>query len=88
MCDTTEKGLSTKTNITTKCVVCGSDVTQNSTGRFKDYCSPNCREFNKYKSAFLTALDKIEFKDYSYIKMIKGDLFRVVNCMPKGLNNV
>ena len=83
MSDTTKNGFSTKTNITTNCVICGADVVQNKTGRFRDYCSPNCREFIKFKNAFLDRLDKIDFKEYSYIKMIKGELFRVVNCMPK-----
>ena len=83
MLDTTKKGFGTETKKVTKCRICGSDVMQNSTGRFKDYCSDDCRDFNKFKSAFIDRLDKVDFKDYSYVKAIKSELFCLVNSMPK-----
>jgi len=70
----------------TLCKVCGHTFYQNKTGRFKEYCSDDCRDFNKFKNAFLSKLDSISFKDYSYIKSLKGELFRVVNSLPKKVN--
>jgi len=67
----------------TKCKVCGDVILQKRYGRFREYCNDNCRDANKYLNAYINCLDKIDFKDYSYIKRIKGELFRLVNCLPK-----
>jgi len=67
----------------TKCKVCGDVILQKRYGRFREYCNDNCRDANKYLNAYINCLDKIDFKEYSYIKRIKGELFRLVNCLPK-----
>ena len=65
------------------CKICGTEFNQKLNGRTREYCNDNCRDANKYLNAYINCLDKIDFKDYSYIKSIKGELFRLVNCLPK-----
>ncbi|MDQ7083952.1 MAG: hypothetical protein Q9M36_03045 [Sulfurovum sp.] len=50
-----KKPFSTKT----PCKVCGHTFTQRSTGRYREYCSDVCRDFNKYKNAFIDKLDAV-----------------------------
>lgn len=65
------------------CRICGSSIESKKGGRVKEYCSDNCKDVYKYYSAFERALSKVDFKDMDYVRPIKGDLFRIVNNMPK-----
>ncbi len=66
-----------------KCKVCGLVLPSYTGNRPNEYCSANCRDLNKFFNAFVLSLDKIDFQDYEYVRKIKGDLFRVVNLLPK-----
>ena len=65
------------------CKICGCDIENKKGGLVKEYCSSNCRDVYKYYSALDKALSKVDFSSMDYIRPIKGDLFRMVNNMPK-----
>jgi len=80
-------GMTSKDNNGTKtvleCRVCGSSFSKKNIGRTREYCSDLCRDYFKYFSALDRTISKISFKDVSKIKSIKGDLFSLVNGLPK-----
>ncbi len=61
-----------------KCPVCGTEYENTKKGRTKEYCSPNCQEFNKYKNAMEDKLSNINFNS-NEAKLIKGELWRIAN---------
>jgi len=65
------------------CKICGNEFQGKKGGRAKEYCSSNCRDVFKFQSALDKALSKVDFKNMDYVRPIKGDLFRMVNNMPK-----
>lgn len=67
------------------CPICGAVYQNQKKGRTKDYCSDNCRDVNKFLSAFETRLFKVDFKG-SYSNSMKSRLFLLANnlvCVPK-----
>ena len=71
-----------------KCRVCGAMFSQKNSGRTREYCNDNCRNYFKYLSALDKAISNIDFKDISYVKSIKSDLFGLVNSLPKKIKEV
>lgn len=69
--------------IQTSCKVCRKKHFQKFGGRYKEYCSDNCRNYFKYLSALDKTISSIHFKDMDSIKSIKSDLFGLVNGLPK-----
>lgn len=69
--------------IQTSCKVCHIKHFQKVSGRYKEYCSDNCRNYFKYLSALDSSLSKINFHDLDAIKSVKSDLFSIVNSLPK-----
>lgn len=63
------------------CLVCGSVVQQNKTGRTKEYCSDPCRDFNKFRSAMESALLKINSISTENKKEIRSTLFSITNIL-------
>jgi hypothetical protein len=67
------------------CPICGAVYQNQKKSRTKDYCSDNCRDVNKFLSAFETRLFKVAFKG-SYSNSMKSRLFLLANnlhCVPK-----
>lgn len=61
------------------CPICGSLFINKNRGRAKEYCSDNCRNFNKYLNAMERELLLIKgFNGYSPNK-VKGSILRVAN---------
>ncbi len=60
------------------CPVCGKSVEQKKTGRAKEYCSDDCRDFMKYKNALERSILKIEFEQ-GFSNRAKGDIFAMAN---------
>ena len=71
----------------TFCKVCGLEFEQELKGRYKEYCSQNCKNYTKYFNALERVISSINFQDYRYVKSIKSDLFSVVNNMPKRIES-
>lgn len=71
------------------CPICGSTYENKKQGRTKDYCSDNCRDLNKFLSAFETRLLKVDFKS-NYSNILKSRLFGIANnlvCVSTKKNN-
>lgn len=62
------------------CPICGTTFLQTSNSRPKEYCSDNCKDFNKYFHAMERKLIQIKFKGKSS-NLIKGQLFRTANLL-------
>ena len=60
------------------CPICGAVYQNQKKGRTKDYCSDNCRDVNKFLSAFETRLLKVDFKG-SFSNSMKSRLFLISN---------
>jgi len=69
--------------IQTHCKTCNKKHFQKFGGRYKEYCSDDCRNYFKYLSALDKTILNINFKDMDSIKSIKSDLFCLVNGLPK-----
>ena len=65
------------------CEVCGATKPDTKSFRPRQYCSDNCRNYNKYKNALETAIIKMDAIDGAK-KLIKGDLFRLANIVGNG----
>lgn len=71
-----------------KCIVCGNPISYDCLddcgyykvplGRKKDYCSANCREYNKFFNALQKRLDNMSPTDEAK-RLLKGQLFRLAN---------
>lgn len=66
---------------TLKCPVCGHRYEKNKTGRTKEYCSPTCQEFNKFKNAMVDRMIKINFNEKE-AKTIRRELWSYCNYAP------
>ena len=64
-----------------RCPVCGSKVVQSGKGRTKEYCSDNCRDFNKFLSAAENALLKIDHIDKDQKRFIRSKFFSMANLL-------
>lgn len=60
------------------CPICGASYHNVSKGRTKEYCSDDCRDLNKFLSAFETRLLKIDFKGLTSNRL-KSRLFLIAN---------
>ena len=69
------------------CIVCGSPIKQNYNdtrfgyalnGRPKQYCSQNCREFNKFFTAMSKRLDNMTPTNEAK-RLLKGQFFKLSN---------
>jgi len=69
MCFGTEKDI---------CKVCGNSFEQKLKGRTREYCSDDCKDFNKFKEALERKILKINFQG-KYSSQAKGDLFAIAN---------
>ncbi|MDQ7046762.1 MAG: hypothetical protein Q9M39_03760 [Sulfurovum sp.] len=78
--------IGTDLTIDSICRICGGKYKQSAKGRFKEYCSDDCKNYFKFLSALDRTLSKINFSDFNHIKSIKTDLFGLVNCLPKKIN--
>ena len=69
------------------CNVCGKEILNKS--RFKPcfYCSPNCRNYVKYKNAIEKILLSLQV-DLSSRSLIRGDLFRLANILSNRTNTI
>jgi endogenous inhibitor of DNA gyrase (YacG/DUF329 family) len=63
----------------TKCNFCGVEITQTGKGRTRDYCSTNCQELNKFKSAFEDRLLKVEYMTPDAIRDFRSSMFQLSN---------
>lgn len=69
------------------CKVCGKRFKQSYGGRFKEYCSDDCKNYFKFLSALDRSLSKIDFKSDEKLKAVKGDLMRLRNSLPQKVDN-
>jgi hypothetical protein len=72
------------------CIVCNNPIEQNIkessfiyggfelNGRPKQYCSKNCREFNKFFTAMSKRLDNMS-PTYGAKRLLKGQFFKLAN---------
>ena len=70
------------------CIVCNNPIEQNYNnsslykyelnGRPKQYCSSNCREFNKFFNAMSKRLDNMIPTDIAK-RLLKGQFFKLAN---------
>ena len=66
------------------CEVCGHKIMVPSfSNRPKQYCSPECRNYNKYKNALEKILITLRPTKEAK-KLLKGDLFGLSNIVPNG----
>lgn len=65
------------------CPICGICESQSSGCRPKTYCSPNCREYAKFKGALERAILKLHPTSKAS-SLIRGDMFRLANLLSNG----
>ena len=70
------------------CPICGNTFVNTSRSRPREYCSDNCKNLNKFLSAFERCLLKVDFKG-SCSNKFKGEIMRranLIRCVPKKIN--
>lgn len=65
------------------CLVCGTPILNDTAPKPRTYCSPNCADFNKFKTAMLDRLLLISFTKDSR-SLIRGEFFRISNSISIG----
>ena len=78
------------------CIVCNNPIEQNYNnpslyryelnGRPKQYCSSNCREFNKFINTMSKRLDNMTPTDTAK-RLLKGQLFKLANTIIIPISN-
>jgi hypothetical protein len=74
----TKEDINSFSTETLKCQVCGYSYPKNIIGRTREYCSPNCQEFNKFKNAMVERMKKIDFLDIE-ARTIRRELWGYCN---------
>ncbi len=70
-----------------KCLICGKEFNPFNRGRKKQYCTPSCRDYSKYKNAIEKILVNLDPTPEAK-KVIKGDMFRLANLLPNGTKSL
>lgn len=61
-----------------KCPICGNSYEKNKNGRTKEYCSPTCQEFNKFRNAMIDKMKLIDFCDFE-ARLIRREFWGYAN---------
>lgn len=69
----------------TKCQICGNPFDDCTLTKPKLYCSPECRNYNKYKNALEKIIIGLQLTKEAK-RIIKGDMFRLSNLVRIGTN--
>ena len=64
------------------CEVCGNEFEDTSKYKPKQYCSDNCGNYNKFKTALENCIIQMEATK-SATTLIRGDMFRFANLLSK-----
>ena len=65
------------------CLICGNPLDQKSSTKPLTYCSDNCRDYAKFKSALERSIVKLK-PIPSAVSLIRGDMFRLANLLSNG----
>lgn len=65
------------------CPICGGSVPYVDCARPRIYCSDNCRDYAKYKSALERSILKLNATSKAS-SLIRGDMFRLANLLTNG----
>ena len=69
------------------CNTCGCEIKEKSNYKPKLYCSPNCRDYMKYKNALEKVILALRpCKEAK--KIIRGDMFRLSNSVGNCTNTI
>ena len=67
------------------CVVCGNHILKESRFKPRQYCSDNCSDYNKYKTALEKCLLSMNCL-FESKRVVRGDMFRLANILSNRTN--
>ena len=68
------------------CLICGNPLGKSYT-KPRFYCSNNCRDYAKFKTALEKTIVKLKATP-SAVSLIRGDMFRLANLLSNGTNTI
>lgn len=67
------------------CPICGVEFVPYTRGKTKTYCSSECRNYSKYRTALQNSILSISPTSKAS-SLIRGDMFRLANLLSNGTN--